>query len=165
MPSRQIKCRVGAGNGSDLPVGVVVGGQLATPPYSSFFFWNATAVVVNYASQPSTAGGIITITGSGFENNSSAISVSVQLPSLSSGTTATNNNVMICSSVTIESSSTSFTCMMPPGLGGALLPILVIVGDRQNTLDQNTAFSYRSPIIRSISKVGTKGGMITIQGD
>jgi len=135
-----LKCTVGAGTGSGKTIIVTVNTLVSVPV--DFFAYNNPSIVE--VSKASTAGGQVTIKGEDFSTSTSKVTVEL--------------NGVVCQVVSVSEETIVFSA---PSGNGIDIPLKVTV-DGLSTDDQ---YSYSAPAVTSISKVETKGGLITIKGD
>eukprot|EP00873_Tetraselmis_striata_P039871 jgi/Tetstr1/460135/TSEL_005451.t1 len=121
-------------------------------PESELFFSYFPPVIAAVSPAP-TAGGTVTITGSGF-GAAADNRLSVQTVLLGSD---------ICTNANVTVDGTAFTCVMPPGSGGGYDAFVTVDGqDSQFTFG---AFSYAAPRVDALEPALAKGGArLTLSG-
>ncbi|PRP82836.1 outer membrane autotransporter barrel domain-containing protein [Planoprotostelium fungivorum] len=140
LPFYSIRCRAVGGTGTNLPVNVSVSGSAYTSTVMSYLppaFFNA--------SSGPTIGGLITIYGSQFGNDPTALVITA--------------NGALCQNPSIVSPSTTISCTTVAGTG-AVKSLTIVVGGQSTS----GTFSYLPPTPQTTTTVATSGGLVTISG-
>ncbi|KAH3766163.1 protein serine/threonine kinase [Pelomyxa schiedti] len=137
------------GTGSNKTVNVSICAPNSTYcTIGSFNVFSFNAIKITECTKASTSGGeYINITGSGFGFYGSVVKVIINMDDE-------------CTNATVLQEHTMIQCIAPPGAGNNL-NITVIV---ENLSTSEMFFSYKAPIISSISSCNTTGCDVTITG-
>uniref|UniRef100_A0A7S1SVA9 IPT/TIG domain-containing protein n=1 Tax=Tetraselmis chuii TaxID=63592 RepID=A0A7S1SVA9_9CHLO len=139
------------------PVGVAVPPRnvqsSGSDPESELFFSYVAPVITDVSPAP-TAGGTVTITGSGF-GSARDDRLSVQTVLLGSD---------VCTNANVTVDGVEFICEMPPGSGGGYDAFVTV--DGQDSEFTFGAFSYASPRVDTVSpELASGGSTVTLAGD
>lgn len=138
-PHTSFNCTAPYGTGQGLITVVTVGGLGGS---GTFQF---QPPVITSIPSITTAGGLLSITGNQFGNDTSTVFVIV--------------GDKQCGNIVITSPSTGLTCTLPSGVGANLTVTITV-----NTQPANFLFSFLAPTVTSISPASTSGGLVTIKG-
>lgn len=142
----QLTCRVPPGVGTNLPIVVTVGGQVATDPALSLSYLGPVITSANPTAGPTAGGATLTLTGLNFGTTQGSVTVGgVNCP------------------LTSQQHS-QLQCLLPPGVGTNVPIVVTVAGQPSNTF---LGFSYLPPVVQSFSPANAStagGGTLVLTG-